>query len=77
MFYCIAYCPIKGFYNLQGLRAHIVLLINRWEVIFTSGYTADRVLWEGLPGSAYIAKPASLQVYLNKIREVLDGNMTT
>jgi two-component system, cell cycle sensor histidine kinase and response regulator CckA len=44
------------------------------KVIFSSGYTADKVLREGLPaGSTFIAKPAPPQVYLNKIREVLDG----
>jgi hypothetical protein len=44
------------------------------KVIFSSGYTADKVLREGLPaGSAFIAKPALPQVYLNKIREVIDG----
>ncbi len=48
------------------------------KVIFSSGYTADKVQWEGLPvGSAFIAKPAPPQDYLNKIREVLDGYMTT
>jgi CheY-like chemotaxis protein len=44
------------------------------KVIFSSGYTADKVLREGLPaGSSFIAKPAPPQYYLNKIREVLDG----
>jgi two-component system cell cycle sensor histidine kinase/response regulator CckA len=44
------------------------------KVIFSSGYTADKVLREGLPaGSTFIAKPAPPQYYLNKIREVLDG----
>ena len=43
------------------------------KVIFSSGYTADKVLREGLPaGSTFIAKPAPPQDYLNKIREVLD-----
>ena len=46
------------------------------KVIFSSGYTADKVQQEGLPvGSEFIAKPASPQEYLNKIREVLDGYM--
>jgi PAS domain S-box-containing protein len=44
------------------------------KVIFSSGYTADKVQQEGLPvGSKFIAKPASPQEYLYKIREVLDG----
>jgi two-component system, cell cycle sensor histidine kinase and response regulator CckA len=47
------------------------------KVIFSSGYTADKVLREGLPaGSTFIAKPAPPQDYLNKIREVLDGYLT-
>jgi PAS domain S-box-containing protein len=47
------------------------------KVIFSSGYTADKVLQEGLPvGSTFIAKPAPPQDYLNKIREVLDGYLT-
>jgi CheY-like chemotaxis protein len=46
------------------------------KVIFSSGYTADKVLQEGLPvGNTFIAKPASPQVYLKKIREVLDGTV--
>jgi PAS domain S-box-containing protein len=46
------------------------------KVIFSSGYTADKVLREGLPaGSSFIAKPAPPQYYLNKIREVLDGHL--
>jgi PAS domain S-box-containing protein len=43
------------------------------KVIFSSGYTADKVQREGLPaGSDFIEKPAPPQVLLNKIREVLD-----
>jgi PAS domain S-box-containing protein len=48
------------------------------KVIFSSGYTADKVLQEGLPAeSEFIAKPASPQEFLKKIREVLDGYKTT
>jgi CheY-like chemotaxis protein len=44
------------------------------KVIFSSGYTADKVLREGLPAdSTFIAKPAPPQDYLKKIRELLDG----
>jgi hypothetical protein len=47
-------------------------------VIFSSGYTADKVLQEGLPAeSKFIAKPAPPQEFLKKIREVLDGYNTT
>jgi PAS domain S-box-containing protein len=47
------------------------------KVIFSSGYTADKVRREGLPaGSEFIAKPASPQEYLKKIREVLDSTVT-
>jgi PAS domain S-box-containing protein len=47
------------------------------KVIFSSGYTADKVRREGLPvGSEFIAKPAPPQEYLKKIREVLDGAIT-
>ncbi len=45
------------------------------KVIFSSGYTADKVQKEGLPaGSEFVAKPAAPHVYLRKIREVLDGD---
>jgi polar amino acid transport system substrate-binding protein len=44
------------------------------KVIFSSGYTADKVQQEGLPaGSQFIAKPAPPQEFLKKIREVLNG----
>jgi PAS domain S-box-containing protein len=47
------------------------------KVIFSSGYTADKVQQEGLPaGSQFIAKPAPPQEFLNKIREVLNGYKT-
>jgi len=47
------------------------------KVIFSSGYTADKVLREGLPvGITFIAKPAPPQDYLKKIREVLDSALT-
>jgi two-component system cell cycle sensor histidine kinase/response regulator CckA len=43
------------------------------KVIFSSGYTADKVQREGLPaGSEFIEKPAPPQVLLKKIREILD-----
>jgi CheY-like chemotaxis protein len=43
------------------------------RVIFLSGYTAETVRQRGLPeDSELIAKPASPQVILNKIRSVLD-----
>ncbi|HEX9022116.1 MAG TPA: ATP-binding protein [Nitrospirota bacterium] len=45
------------------------------KVIFSSGYTADKVQQEGLPpGSAFIGKPVVPQEYLYKIRRVLDDN---
>jgi len=44
------------------------------KVIFSSGYTADKVQHEGLPaGSTFIPKPVTPQDYLTKIREVLDS----
>jgi two-component system, cell cycle sensor histidine kinase and response regulator CckA len=47
------------------------------KVIFSSGYTADKVQQEGLPaGSQFIAKPAPPQEFLSKIREVLNGYVT-
>ncbi len=43
------------------------------KVIFVSGYTADKVQQEALPGDCeFITKPASPQVILSKIRKVLD-----
>ncbi len=48
------------------------------KVIFSSGYTADKVQKEGLPaGSEFVAKPAAPHIYLRKIREVLDGQGRT
>jgi len=47
------------------------------KVIFSSGYTQDKVQQEGIPaGSEFIAKPAPPQAYLRKVRDVLDGKMT-
>jgi PAS domain S-box-containing protein len=44
------------------------------KVIFSSGYTADKVQHEGLPaGCTFIPKPVTPQEYLRKIREALDG----
>jgi signal transduction histidine kinase len=46
------------------------------KVIFSSGYTADKVQQEGLPaGSEFIAKPAPPQQFLKKIREVLENSL--
>jgi CheY-like chemotaxis protein len=45
------------------------------KVIFSSGYTADKVQLENLPkGIEFIAKPSPPQVLLKKVRAVLDGN---
>jgi PAS domain S-box-containing protein len=45
------------------------------NVIFSSGYTADKVLQERLPAeSEFIAKPTTPQEFLKKIRDVLDGH---
>ncbi len=44
------------------------------KVLFSSGYTAEKVLQEDLPAaSEFVAKPASPREYLNKIRGVLDS----
>ncbi len=44
------------------------------KVIFSSGYSADKVQGEGLPpGCEFIAKPATPMDYLSKIRDTLDG----
>jgi CheY-like chemotaxis protein len=46
----------------------------RARVVFTSGYTEDRLRAEGLPeGCALLTKPASPTVILATIRESLDG----
>ncbi len=43
------------------------------KVIFTSGYTADKIEREGIPaGCEFIPKPVSPQVLLKKVREALD-----
>ncbi|HTG01693.1 MAG TPA: PAS domain S-box protein [Nitrospirota bacterium] len=44
------------------------------KVIFSSGYTADKVRQENLPaGIEFLPKPAQPQVLLKKMRRVLDG----
>jgi PAS domain S-box-containing protein len=44
------------------------------KILFTSGYTADRMKMEGIlePGFDYILKPASPTALLKKVREILD-----
>ena len=45
------------------------------KVLFISGYTADIITKKGVlePGTSFITKPFSQNVFLRKIREILDG----
>jgi FixJ family two-component response regulator len=44
------------------------------RVLFMSGYTDDEVMRRGLlePGCKFLPKPFSLNVFIGKVREVLD-----
>jgi signal transduction histidine kinase/CheY-like chemotaxis protein len=45
------------------------------RVLYLSGYTDDEVMRRGLlePGCAFLAKPFGLDVFMDKVREVLDA----
>ena len=60
----------------SGMEVYKIVQKNRpgIKVIFSSGYTGDKVQRDELPpGSEFIEKPSSPQVFLNKIRETIKG----
>ena len=63
--------------NMGGQEVAVSLapLLGGMKVLFMSGYTDDAIVHHGIlrPGARFIQKPFRLDVFLRKVREVLDG----
>jgi PAS domain S-box-containing protein len=59
----------------QEVAVSLAPLQGEMKVLFMSGYTDDAIVQHGIlrPGARFIQKPFRLDVFLRKVREVLDG----
>ena len=59
----------------RDLVGRLKIMRPELRVLFVSGYTEEGVRKQGVlePGAAYLEKPFTPEVLLQKVREVLDG----
>ncbi len=59
------------------LAAHLTALHPEMKVLYMSGYTDEAIVYHGVldAGGAFLQKPFSPEVLVNKVRDVLDAKV--